>query len=425
VRLHRWRAWPGTVLIAPNGNSRERPVVIAGAGIAGLTSAIALARTGLRPVVLERADKACELGAGLQLGPNAVRCLERLGLGPRLTRIAVTPRALEVMDAAAGRRLARMPLAEACEARYGATYLLVSRTGLHRLVTDEALNAGADIRYSSGLEACLVRGSGVIVQVAGAAPISACALIGADGLWSVARGALAGAMRPRRTPWTAWRATLASGTPALGGLPRDGARVWLAPGLHAVTYPIDAAGTCNVVVVTEHPTATEGWENLADGAPLRSVAATLAPPLSDLIGAVATWRSWPLFDSVPDRAAPAGPNGALTLVGDAAHPMLPFLAQGAGMAIEDALALAAAMAAAPREPARAFRVYENARRARVARVVGAARRNGRIFHLRPPYSTARDLVLKALSGEKMLRRQDWLYAGGPAAPAGRTQAGTV
>jgi len=371
--------------------------------------------------VLERAEAPLELGTGLQLGPNAVRVLARLGLGPALFDVALRPAALELRSAHSAHLIARMPLAGHAEKRYGAPYCVLARPALHRLLTEAALRAGALIRYSSEVEGAVLDGDGVAVRLAGAAPVPAAALVGADGLWSRVRAAGWPARRPRRAGMTAWRAVLppdaAAATPGPGTV-----TAWLAPRLHAVTYPIDRAGTLNIVVVAASGVGGEGWNVRAEAQQMSDLARGLCQPLSGHLAAAVDWRTWPLFDA---RLPGVRFSGPITLIGDAAHPMLPFIAAGAAMALEDSLALAAALAATPADPATAFRRCERARRHRLARVVAAARRNGRIFHLSGPLARARDLALGTLSGEALLGRFDWLYGGGPAAPAAAAHSGAT
>ena len=338
----------------------------------------------------------------------------RLGLGVPLLEAALRPRAVEIRAAATGHLLAEAPLAGAAEERYGAPYCVLARPALHRLLTGAANRAGALIRYASEVEGFGLEREGVVVHIAGTAPIAAAGLVGADGLWSRARAGLGQGVRPVHSGRIAWRATVSA-----GDVPRsfDGAAVvtaWLAPRAHGVTYAIDAEGTINVVVVTEGRIASEGWDVDADSGELVGLAANCAPALRDLMGAGGHWRAWPLFETRPPMSFG---TGAMALVGDAAHPMLPFAAQGAAMAIEDAWVLAEAAGSRPTDLSAAFRAYERTRAGRVGRVGAMARRNGRAFHLGWPLALIRNRALAARSGAGLLARLDWLYGGGPVARA--------
>jgi len=393
-------------------------ILIAGAGIGGLAAALALARGGHRVEVLEQAAAFGEVGAGIQLGPNVTRRLHALGLAAGLARIAARPAMLCVRSAHDGRELARLPFGETAERRYGGPYLCVHRADLHALLLEAlrgesglaaavTLNTGAQVRRIS-----LRGGKAVCAESADARAWEGDALVGADGLWSRVRAeVLEDDPPPQPTGHTAWRAMLPQ-----AALPErlrsDRVEVWLGARLHAVAYPVRGGDWLNVVVLAESapPGDARDWDQAASLASLQQATGRVGPPLQALLEAVPAWRAWSLHDRPPLAGSQAMARERIALLGDAAHPMLPYLAQGAGMAIEDAAALAEALAGADGEavPAALTR-YAQARWARNAQVQARARRNGRIFHATGPVRLGRDLALR-LGGAAVLD-VPWLYAG--------------
>ena len=372
------------------------PLVIAGAGIGGLTAALALAGIGIQTAVLEQAEHIAEIGAGIQLSPNASRILHRLGLGPRLAA-AVRPEAISIRRAD-GAPLARIPLGAAAEARYGAPYLVMHRGELQTALLGAVHETGIAPRLGIRVEDFAEEPRGLAVRTADGREFRARALVGADGVRSRLRLRLGG-RPPRFTGRIAWRATIAgAASECVTGL-------WLGARAHLVHYPL-SGNRINLVAVTEGPDPGATWSAPGEPIALKRRFAAWAREARDLVAAAETWRIWPLYDG-----APAAGAGRVTLLGDAAHPMLPFLAQGGAMAIEDAAVLAA-MLARTSDVAAAFRRYEAARGPRTARVLKAARRNARVFHLSGLPALARDMALR-LAGERMLAGYDWLYGWRP------------
>ena len=315
-------------------------VAVAGAGLGGLTAALALAARRIDVVVCEREPALREAGAGVQLGPNAVRVLDGLGLGGALRACAFAPRAAEVRDGPSGRLLLRTPLGEAAERRWGAPYLQLHRADLQALLVDAARGCpGVELRLGAAAVAADPAGR---LRLADGTELAADAVIAADGLRSACAASLWGAEAPRFTGWTAWRAVVP--VAAVRAEIPPVAAVWTGPGRHLVHYPIRGGREVNVVAVTAaRRWREESWTAAGDPAELAAAFAGWSPPVSALLGAVAqTWR-WALFDR---PARPRWSEGRATLLGDAAHPMLPFLAQGAAMAVEDAVVLAEALAGA-------------------------------------------------------------------------------
>ncbi len=390
-------------------------ILVAGGGIGGLATALALSRHRHRADVFEQAAVFGEIGAGVQLGPNATRRLQQLDLGPGLAAIAARPDALVVHSADSGSDLARMPLGDAMQQRYGAPYFCVHRADLHGLL----------------LDAVRARGTGTLVTAARITQVETSddlvcmsstdarawegeAIVGADGLWSLVRRQLdtpSAAEPPRVTGHTAWRSMIEQAKlPA--ALRRRQVDVWLGPRLHAVAYPVRGGDWLNVVVIAESAPAGDArdWDQASSIAALRQAMGRSCGALQSLLDAMPAWRAWSLGDRAPMTCAADMAHERVALVGDAAHPMVPYLAQGAGMAIEDALALADALGEgnAAQVPA-AFARYAEARWARNAQVQARARRNGEIFHATGAVRLGRDMAMRLL-GAKLLD-QPWLYGG--------------
>ncbi len=392
----------------------SRTIFVAGAGIGGLTASLALARRGFRVVILEKAERLEEAGAGLQLSPNASRVLVELGLQPRLAHRAVTPDAISLMSARSGGEVVRLPLGEAAAFRAGAPYWVVHRADLQRALQAH-VNDNPDIELRLGwqFEDVVAHAKGLtIVQRSGMARQEnlALALIGADGIWSAVRHHLFPEVQPQFSGLIAWRGTLEATQ-----LPREftsrRVQLWMGPKAHLVTYPISGGREINVVAVVPGTWNRPGWSAPGEGKEIKNVFASSRWPGTArmMISAVDDWRKWALF-TLPDGGEWS--DGAIALLGDAVHAMLPFAAQGAGMAIEDAAVLANCLGEAGENTAAipaALKRYAGLRRARVTRVQRAARRAGRIYHLTGPVAFARDLVIKAMGAKHMLARQDWIY----------------
>ena len=389
--------------------ARSRTVVIAGAGIGGLTLALALIRHGFRAVVLEQAERLVETGAGIQLSPNATAILDAIGLSARLAPLAVAPEAINIMGARTGREIARVLLGRAAALRYGAPYWVVHRGDLQAALID-TLQATPDfvLRLGWRVEDYAVHGNGITVVARGRAGTieeHGVALVGADGLWSTMRAKLGDRRPPRFRHRTAWRALIDAErvAPALRG---PATFLWLGADAHLVHYPVKAGRQINVVAIVRDSRPMRGWSSLGARADLLARFSGWHDTARALLAVPENWLTWSLNDRPSLRHWGSGP---VTLLGDAAHPMLPFLAQGGAMAIEDAAVLAACLARDSDDPASALRAYEGLRRGRTARVQRAARTNGIVYHLGGVGAGARNLALAVRGGEALLARYDWLY----------------
>jgi salicylate hydroxylase len=387
----------------------SRTIIVAGAGIGGLTASLALARQGFRVILLEKAERLEEAGAGLQLSPNASRVLIDLGLKPRLSR-AVTPEAVCLMNARNGGEIARLSLGGK-----DGPYWVIHRADLQAALRDEVeSHSDIELRLGCQFEDVSPHAKGLtVIQRSGAVRREelAVALIGADGIWSAVRHHLLPDVQPRFSGLIAWRGTLDATQ-----LPREytsrRVQLWMGPRAHLVAYPISGARQINVVAVVPGQWNRPGWSEPGDANEIKSafVAAGWHAIPRMLISAVDGWRKWALF-TVPGGGQ--WTEGTVALLGDAAHAMLPFAAQGAAMAIEDAAVLAKCITERQNESPAALSValqrYARLRRPRVRRVQRSARQAGRIYHLAGPLALARDLVIKAMGPKRMLARQDWIY----------------
>ncbi len=391
------------------------PVLIAGAGIGGLTAALAIARQGFPVCVFDQAERLEEAGAGIQLSPNATRVLIALGLADSLEPAIVIPEAVRLRAGGSGRDIAIMPLGSA--AAHGAPYWVVHRADLQSaLLAAVDRCSGITLKLGARIDGFTDGSQGVTAKLSSREGITehhGRVLIGADGLWSRLRESLGARARPRFAGRTAWRALAPSAAvpPSLRG--RE-VNLWIGPGGHVVHYPVRAGTTVNIVAVTSDDWQSTQWTTEADGDDVR---ARFPPPLwaseaREWLAAPQHWQKWALYDCAPSKE---WGRGAVTLLGDAAHPMLPFLAQGAAMAIEDALVLAASLARFADDPARALRDYERQRQPRTSRVQRAARRNDLVYHLGGPAALVRDAALAALGGRRLVAQYDWIYRwSGPA-----------
>jgi salicylate hydroxylase len=383
------------------GGNPANAIAIAGAGIAGLSAAIALKIAGFTVAVFERETAFGPIGAGIQMGPNATRILEKWGIN--LSGSACEPEAIELRNARSGVLLNAIPLGRTARGRYGAPYVTLLRADLQKALLTRIKELGITVTFGAAVSRVSAGDGGVIAE-AGASPLEAAALIGADGVNSSVRG-LAG-YHPRRFPLqaVAWRAVL-----PLGVIPaplRNVIAVWMAPSAHLVHYPVSGGGRVNAVVIIDDVYQADREAETADGYLAGRFASWGALPRS-VITATESWQRWRMsgIEKWP------GGEGRVQFVGDAWHAMRPYLASGGVMAIEDADALAASLSSAGGRIEQGFKLFREKRAQRVLRVARASAQMGRIYHCPQPFDRIRDLTIKAIPAAALLAWNDWLYRG--------------
>jgi len=396
----------------PADLSQGGTIVIVGAGIAGLTAALALSRTGARIVVLERAAALSETGAGIQLTPNASGILADLGLDPAIARHASEPEGLDVFSGRSGARLATMPLGPNARRRFGAPYRTIHRGDLQAVLA-AAVGREPAVEVHLGAEVLDVTTEGDVAWVRAATDtghwdVSANAVIGADGVHSGLRRLLPNVAAAQPTGRTAWRAVLPRD--ALAAVSERLIGLWLGPDAHLVHYPVRQGGEINIVAIVRDDWRGEGWSAPGDPAELAAKFASWGKAPRAILSGPPRWRKWSILVRPP---AGSIVDGLLALIGDAAHAMPPYLAQGGAMAIEDAAILGRELAGEAVDVNAALLRYARQRKGRVERVWRAASRTGDLFEMRAPLSLARDLGLRALGGGGLLRRNAWIYGWKP------------
>lgn len=382
-------------------------ILIAGGGIGGLAAAYVLARQGRPVTVLEQSAAFGEIGAGIQLGPNIFRMFDHLGLTDAVSRVAYFPPGLGMNDVRTGERVVRVALGDTARAAYGFPYGVIYRADLHQVLLDacRALPA-VTLRTSAKVESFAQDAQGVRVTLASGEVLSGAALVAADGLWSRIREAVVGDGKPRVSGHIAYRAVLRrEEVPA--HLWSDDVLLWGGEKTHLVHYPLRRGELFNLVAVFHSNKYDEGWNTFGDTAELNERFAQAVPPVRELLGKIETWKMWVLCDREPVKN---WTQGRVTLLGDAAHPMLQYLAQGAGQAIEDAVVLGEALARWP-DPAQAFLQYQQARYLRTGRVQLTARFYGDIYHASGVTRELRNRMFQGGEESAGFAGLKWMYQG--------------
>jgi salicylate hydroxylase len=381
-------------------------IVIAGGGIGGLAAALALAKQGLTVALHERRDAFSENGAGIQIGPNGTRILERLGIQDCVAQHCAAPGAIVVHDGGTGAELSRLPLGAAIAARHGSPYWTLQRQDLHAALLEAALSEPR-ITLVNGSEIVGVedRGNDIDAIAADGSRNRADAVIGADGLWSKLRQIIAPGATPLPAGKSAYR-TLLPRAALPGSLSADDVHVWMHASGHVVHYPVLGGQNIAVVVIANDAVVEKTWSRPADVETVAKCVARFAGPVRQLMETQAPWRSWTLHTLSP---LPHWHKGRAVLLGDAAHPVLPFLAQGAVMALEDGIVLARHIAERRSSMPDALAAYQANRQVRTRRVAVASERNGRIYHLSGPIALARNMALRTMPASWIMPGYDWLY----------------
>lgn len=392
-----------------HGNGHEQPILIVGGGIGGLAAAYALAGKGIPVKVLEQAPEFREIGAGIQLGPNVFRALDKMGLKEAVLADAHRPPAMEMRCALSGERVIRIPLEDPrFIERFQHPYAVIHRADIHgvflRACQASHLVTLETKRTVDGYEE---HADGVTALLATGERVHGRALIGCDGMWSKIRERIVDDGKPRVSGHIAYRAVLKK-----EDVPQDLWRpdvvLWAGPRTHLVHYPLRRGELYNLVAVFHSDRYVEGWNTEGDARELWDHFKGQRPEVLRMLERIETWRMWVLCDREPVKE---WCKGRAVLLGDAAHPMLQYLAQGACMATEDAVCLAEQVAAMPDNLPAAFQAYVQQRYLRTARVQIMARVYGDFYHARGPTAELRNQMLSPRTPEESYDGIAWLYGG--------------
>jgi 3-hydroxybenzoate 6-monooxygenase len=387
---------------ATPGNS----ILISGGGIGGLTAALALAKKGISSQVMEQASEFQEVGAGLQVGPNAFRVFDKLGLTKAISALVTFPESFTLMDAVTSEQIVQLPLGESFRERFGSPYGLMHRADLHRVLL-EACQQSDQVTLHTNTK-CVDftdTGSGVEAKLADGRAMQGSALIGADGLWSKVRQTIVGDGEPRLAGHICYRAIV-----PIEQLPEDmrsnAMNLWVGPKMHMVLWPMRKGAFSNVTVVFHSDRFEEGWNTYGDPEELRERMAGMHTKVRDFVMSVTDWRMYVLRDREPVKE---WSKGRATLLGDAAHPMLQYLAQGACMAMEDAVCLADEVVRHGGNHIAAFSAYQAQRYLRTARVQLTARLYGHVYHASGATADLRNDFLCSKTPAQVLESMAWIY----------------
>ncbi|MDP2818405.1 MAG: 3-hydroxybenzoate 6-monooxygenase [Polaromonas sp.] len=384
------------------------PILIAGGGIGGLATALVLARDGHAVTVLEQAANFGEIGAGIQLGPNIFRMFAYLGLTDVVSKVSFFPPGLGMNDVRTGEKIVRVPLGDMARATYGFPYGVIYRADLHQVFLEAcAAQENVTLRTNAKVESFAQSEASVQAHLVGGEVLQGAALIGADGIWSKVREVVVGDGKPRVSGHIAYRAVLKrEDVPA--HLWSDDVLLWGGEKTHLVHYPLRRGELFNLVAVFHSNKYDEGWNTFGDTAELTERFAQACPQVRELLGKIETWKMWVLCDREPVKN---WTDRRVTLLGDAAHPMLQYLAQGAGQAIEDAVVLREALRFTHGDLPQAFQKYQQARYLRTGRVQLTARFYGDIYHAAGVQRELRNQMFQSEKENAGFAGLQWMYDG--------------
>lgn len=387
----------------------EKPILIAGGGIGGFAAALALSQKGYATHILEQASEFAEVGAGIQIGPNAFKMFDTLGITDAIMDVAVIPENLVMNDALTGAEIMRVPIGSAAfRERYKFPYGVIYRPDLHNTLIDAcAAQPMVQASVNQSVTGFQDTGSGVRVFTEDGTTHEGSALIGADGLWSKIREKIVGDGKPRVSGHIAYRAVLDT-SEVPDHIRQDNVVLWAGPKTHLVHYPLHRGEIYNLVAVFHSDRYEEGWDTFGDPEELNQRFAGQHSSVLTMLDKIESWRMWVLCDREPIRDWSAG---RVALLGDAAHPMLQYLAQGACMAMEDGVCLAAQVASHDGNLENAFRHYQSLRYLRTARVQLTARFYGDIYHAAGATADLRNALLAGVDPSKPGEGMAWLYEG--------------
>ena len=387
----------------------DLPILIAGGGIGGFAAALALAQQGRAVHIVEQSTELKEVGAGIQLGPNVFRMFDQLGVTEAVNDVAVFPDALVMMDALSGEQVTRIPLnTSEFREHFQFPYAVIYRPDLHRVFI-EACEAEHLVTLTLGQKilSYTQKDTGVEIHLEDGESLSGAALIGADGLWSTIRQQMRQDGPPTVSGHIAYRAVLPTDEVPLTSR-NNSVVLWAGPKTHLVHYPLHRGDIFNLVAVFHSDRYEEGWDVYGDTDELARKFQNQHSAVHAMLDKIEAWRMWVLCDREP---VSAWSQGRVTLLGDAAHPMLQYLAQGACMATEDAVCLAHKVAQFGSDLESAFKAYEADRYLRTGRVQLTARLYGDIYHAQGVTAELRALMLGPRTPEQAYQGMKWLYDG--------------
>ncbi|MPZ58527.1 MAG: 3-hydroxybenzoate 6-monooxygenase [Rhizobiales bacterium] len=389
-------------------NGHDLPILVVGGGIGGLATAYALALKGFPVRVLEQAPEFKELGAGIQLGPNIFRALEKIGLKDAVLADAWQPDGMEMRNALTGKHVMRIELGKSAQERFHQPYAVTHRTDIHGACLEACRSHNlVSLENNQRVDAIRDDGATVTVTLQSGEEVKGGAVIACDGLWSKARETIIGDGAPRVSGHIAYRAVLKREEVPEDLWSRD-IILWAGPRTHFVHYPLRRGELYNLVAVFHSDHYEEGWNLEGDASVLMEHFKGERPEVLRLLEKIETWRYWVLCDREPIKD---WTKGRITLLGDAAHPMLQYLAQGACMATEDAVCIAEKVAEQPHDLPGAFHAYQQQRYLRTGRVQIMSRVYGEFYHARGVTAELRDMMLSSRTQKDSLDSIEWLYGG--------------